>query len=534
MVMARRLAVIMTAAVLPAALFGYVDTAWVRTYQGTTGLTNAIVAMKVDDSGNVYGAGYSQYTGHHTYKFLTIKYRPGGESAWARVCWATANSNCQATAVGFDPAGNVYVAGFINGSGTPAGQWGVVKYSPTGDSLWAVEYLEGSRSRPDAMVVDDSGNLYIAGEIGDGTHINYGVLKYRTDSTLQWAAIYSSGTLNPTSRALAIAIDKRHNVFVTGVMADDATGTDYGTIKFDPLGDTVWVARYISAANGASAAAALVLDSVDNVYVTGSTLAFDGYQDYATVKYDSTGKQIWAATYDDTAHAADEATAIALDSSGAVCVTGWSENDTGANSEDYETIKYNPVTGESLWSRRYDGTAHQDDAPVAVAADLGGNFYVTGASQGESTMTDCATLKYDANGNLQWVERYDGPTHSIDQPYALAVDPFANVYLGGETYGDSGVAALTIKYTQTLGCEEPSIRSASPVALPRATIVHGELTVPLTAYRLPLTARLLNIAGRKVLDLKPGLNDVSRLAPGVYFVSGKGVAAPTWKVVIAR
>ena len=149
-------------------------------------------------------------------------------------------------------------------------------------------------------------------------------------------------------------------------------------------------------------------------------------------------------------------------------------------------------------------------------------------------MTDCATLKYDPNGNLQWVMRYDGPTHSIDQPYALAIDPLANVYLGGESYGNSGVATLTIKYTQTLGSEEPSIQPAEPRLLPSATIVHGELTMPFTANRLPLTARLLNIAGRKVIDLKPGPNDVSRLAPGVYFVSGKIGAVPTWKVVITR
>jgi len=32
------------------------------------------------------------------------------------------------------------------------------------------------------------------------------------------------------------------------------------------------------------------------------------------------------------------------------------------------------------------------------------------------------------------------------------------------------------------------------------------------------TARLLDISGRKVMDLRPGANDVSRLAPGVYFV----------------
>jgi len=35
-----------------------------------------------------------------------------------------------------------------------------------------------------------------------------------------------------------------------------------------------------------------------------------------------------------------------------------------------------------------------------------------------------------------------------------------------------------------------------------------------TAYR----AELLDINGRKVLDLRPGANDVRSLAPGVYFV----------------
>ena len=30
--------------------------------------------------------------------------------------------------------------------------------------------------------------------------------------------------------------------------------------------------------------------------------------------------------------------------------------------------------------------------------------------------------------------------------------------------------------------------------------------------------QLLGISGRKVMDLSPGPNDVSRLAPGVYFI----------------
>jgi hypothetical protein len=51
-------------------------------------------------------------------------------------------------------------------------------------------------------------------------------------------------------------------------------------------------------------------------------------------------------------------------------------------------------------------------------------------------------------------------------------------------------------------------------------------------------AALLDAAGRKVMDLAPGDNDVSRLAPGVYFVRncscGQVVRWSSEKVVVAR
>jgi hypothetical protein len=43
---------------------------------------------------------------------------------------------------------------------------------------------------------------------------------------------------------------------------------------------------------------------------------------------------------------------------------------------------------------------------------------------------------------------------------------------------------------------------------------------------------LLDISGRKMLDLRPGPNDVGRLAPGVYFVRLHLRAIQ--KVIIAR
>ena len=73
------------------------------------------------------------------------------------------------------------------------------------------------------------------------------------------------------------------------------------------------------------------------------------------------------------------------------------------------------------------------------------------------------------------------------------------------------------------------------------TIVRGVLLLgdcPRTGT-VPKTV-LLDISGRKVLDLHPGANDVSGLAPGVYFcrrtagsASSAGPSAVT-KVVIQR
>jgi hypothetical protein len=48
-----------------------------------------------------------------------------------------------------------------------------------------------------------------------------------------------------------------------------------------------------------------------------------------------------------------------------------------------------------------------------------------------------------------------------------------------------------------------------------ATIAHGVLRWPGRSESV-----LLDIAGRKVMDLQPGLNDIRHVAPGVYFVRG--------------
>lgn len=185
--------------------------------------------------------------------------------------------------------------------------------------------------------------------------------------------------------------------------SDNETKTDYIHVYHPPA----WVACYDGPASGYDEARAIAVDGSGDVYVTGYSYGGDTAADYATIKYDPDGNQLWVARYNGPASGDDQACAIAVDGSGNAYVTGISwGSDTG---EDYATIKYDP-DGNQLWVARYDGPSLFDEA-CAIAVDGSGNVYVTGYSYGG--YTGCVTIKYDADGNELWVAHYSGQAYGI-------------------------------------------------------------------------------------------------------------------------
>jgi hypothetical protein len=70
-----------------------------------------------------------------------------------------------------------------------------------------------------------------------------------------------------------------------------------------------------------------------------------------------------------------------------------------------------------------------------------------------------------------------------------------------------------------------------------ATVVRGVLFLPEASSLKPQAASLMDICGRRVLELHPGANDVSRLSPGLYFVRAvnrKPSAVSCSKVVVTK
>jgi hypothetical protein len=127
----------------------------------------------------------------------------------------------------------------------------------------------------------------------------------------------------------------------------------------------------------------------------------------------------WVARYKGLGNLDDSAQAIALDRSGNIYATGFSDG--GGTGYDYATIKYNSA-GQKEWVARYNGPGNDGDLAQAIAVDDSGNVYVTGFSVGSGTGFDYATIKYNSAGQEQWVARYNGPRKDFYEGLAIAVD----------------------------------------------------------------------------------------------------------------
>lgn len=372
-----------------------VSEAWVARYNGPGKSLDSPRSLAVDDSGNVYVTGQSWVgTNSDTANYATVKYDPDGRLLWERFYNGSGNGPDQAVALALDRLGNVYVTGFSRGS---------------------------------------------------GTDLDFATLKYDSNGSLLWERRYN-GPGNGYDEPVSLALDAQSNVYVTGRSDGSGTGRGYATLKYDPSGYLLWERQYYGPSVGEDVPSALEVDGQGNVYVTGTSVGWGTYEDYATLKYDSNGNLLWERRYNGSSNSTDSPRSIAVDDHGNVYVTG--QSGSGAMS-DYATLKYDS-NGNLLWERRYNGPGSGIDTPTALAVDSYGNLHVTGASDSAygsaNDNFDYATLKYDANGNLLWERRYNSPWDSTDGASYLALDSFGDVYVTGNYFDGFRYGMATIKY----------------------------------------------------------------------------------------
>ncbi len=410
------------------------------------------MAMAAGADGSVYvaaGVGFAEGSDYGVAKF-----DPDGNRLWAASYGGVPNGYDVATDIAIDHDGNAYVIGWSWGNSSSFDAV-TLKYDPNGNQLWAARF-NGADNLEDighAIAVDTNGNVIVALSSTSVPHnVNFITVCYSPVGTQKWAAVYD-GPANSFDQPVDLALDPAGGVYVTGISTLNGLNTDFATLKYDTNGLEVWAARYNGPANIEDSPVRLGLDGAGNVYVAGWSHASNGVPDYALVKYTPGGQRLWAVRFDGLAGRYDYLSDMIVDPAGNVYVTGTS--DTFAGDADWVTLKFNP-NGARVWLATCGGSYGVGDNPAFLAFDASGNVCLAGSLYtGESY--GVATACYDINGNRQWTAVYGADTHANEFATTIATDVLGGVVVGGSSVITNFSQSFLLRYAQSNVLGAPAI-----------------------------------------------------------------------------
>lgn len=356
------------------------------------------------------------------------------QAPWTWAQNAGSVSNDYSNAVCTDADGNVYITGTFQGATITFGthvlqntsegflDFFVVKYDADGNVIWAISDGGTKDDYAYGICMDQAGNVFVTGyfnspslAIGPSTLVNISttinapdafVAKYDPNGNALWGRSGDAGPTQDYARAYGIGSDPSGNVYIAGYFGNNSSvsfdghtiqangGIDIFLTKYDNDGNVLW-ARHMGGTQ-TDVAQALDVDSVGNVYITGSFVDaanFGGislvstntaYQEIFVAKYDTDGNSVWA-NYALVPYAGNYAngTGIVSDRMGDIYITGYFQysisfgEDTLSNAGNHGLFlaKYDS-NGTPLWGRSPGGTGN--DFGNGVCMDASGNVILTG------------------------------------------------------------------------------------------------------------------------------------------------------------
>lgn len=499
--------------------FAQVSQEWIFRYSGQGNSNDeGGTSVLVDNFGDILVGG-SIYNSENNSDFCVIKYNPDGIQKWIAIYNSPYNKHDFLNAMVIDKFGNVYVTGQSVGDEIWE-DYTTIKYDPAGIVVWTSTFNGTDNRRDEAfsIALDSIGNTYVTGfSYGFTSGEDFATIKYNNSGQIIWVKTYNNPTHNDQARK--VAVTKSGLIYVAGWSVGSSTGEDYAVVKYDSSGNQIWVQRYDGPSHTGDYCQNMTVDDLENVYLTGYTRSSSA--DYTTVKYDSSGNIQWVRFYD-AAGSSDVARDIVLDKNNNVYVTGSSIGQ--GTGYDYVTIKYD-TDGNQKWISKY---TPGNGLAFSIKLDETGNIYVTGRSNENATGNDYVTVKYDSLlGAQQWSKKYDFSGIYGDYGRDLAIDNYGNVYVTGQSDRD----ILTIKYSQLTGVNPISFGTPSEYKLEQnypnpfnpATVISYELKVTERAELI-----VYDILGNEIATLvdesKPAgsyeiVFDGSDFPSGIYFYS---------------
>jgi hypothetical protein len=394
---------------------------------------------------------------------------------------------------GSDKSDDLYTIKYASASHTdpaspPPVVWGAQYGTQAGiDQATAIQTLR-----------DGSNNVIVIGHgINGAQDEDLFLIKYRPDGTVAWPPVVYDGGTGGNDYPSAVATDAAGDIFITGSTENGAGDFDIYTAKYSGASGTLlWSRTYAGAGGGDDHGLSLAVDGKGDAYVTGYAVNAGGNQEWVTIKYaggaGAPQRELWRVVYNGPAapNGNDRGIALALDPIDGAVVVGGSASISPTDS-DFHLIRYQAADGTVLWERTFDRPGSYDYV-TAMAVDSSGYIYLTGNSRsGPDTdpafdgSSDLLTLIYDFEGTFLGATTYNGGLQ--DEARAIAVNYQGEAFVAGVSYNPQNPDYLVLKQKNNY------ILVPAPLALvPQGDATRMAVTwrenTPGTSFRVERTA----------------------------------------------
>jgi hypothetical protein len=326
-------------------------------------------------------------------------------------------------------------------------------------------------------------------------------LKLRAaDGEIDWSDLYGGGL---DDRAWDVIVGPDGHPVVTGLSANADGTADYLTIKYDSeSGAHIWSRSLPGAVNNQTRAGWLAVTGEGDVLLCNRTWLPTSSYDVVLHRYAAaSGDTLWTRRYDGPSGGADDPRCMIADPAGDLIVAG-------VRSGDYLVLKLSPVDGHEIWSATYDGPPGWYDVAACAATGPDGEVIVSGFSDGTTTGWDVATVAFDAaDGSQLWDVRYDGDGQS-DEARAVVCGTDGDLFVVGYAYSNTtNMDILSLRY---LLDDLSGTPEDLPVVARRLVSAHPNPFNPrlLIDLQLPVSQAVRldihDVAGRRLRTLQSG------------------------------
>jgi len=264
--------------------------------------------------------------------------------------------------------------------------------------------------------------------------LQFFVLQTNSQVQQEWVKRYNGQNTNVGDWSYAIAIDGFNNIYVTGLLSASSLH-DIGTIKYNSSGEQLWVRYYNGTSELQDFGYDIAIDNQHNVYITGQS--YDtANRDFVIIKYDTEGNFIW-----DRRHFG-RGVKILVDN----------ENDiiaVGGNSDMLKIVKYNS-NGFLMWENDFMPPESFSNYVSDVKIDNENFIYIGAISDFSGSKEDYLTVKLDAGGSVKWYRTFNGLLNYDDQLSKIEVANSGSVYVTGRAQNKLDLRDyVTLKYSKT-------------------------------------------------------------------------------------